>query len=503
MGTVLWNYMITAGSDNSPKAIEPIQDITGDGVDDVLVASEDDYIRCFNGNASVTADIMWERFVYSGAVYNQNSLVTIDDINNDGYRDVIVGTAWGDRSIIALSGKTGEVLWKHDTHEYGGGGWVYQVDARYDYNDDGFPDVLAATGSDGNGTGPLRVYCLNGKTGLSIWEDPLGGPVFSVIGVEDFTGDGKPDVVAGASNAAETQGKVYGINGATGATFWTYNTAGSSVWALIQIDDISNDGMKDIAAGDYHGNILFLNATNGNKILSTNIGNVLILRFESMGDVNNDGHPDFIVGHSGNNADIINGFNCTELWTVPLADQAWNVANIGDVSWDGTNDAIIGSLYQDNFAYFMDGKNGNILESLPTGTPVDAINAIPDIVGDGTMEMMIGGRNGAVVCISGGYDPSTGIGNGDHQNGNPNDLVIYPNPGKGPFTLKMNLQTASSADIRLSDLYGKTISSMKTPVLPVGVNTLTLEVPSNEAGIYFIRVTTNKGSEKAKVVVLK
>ena len=34
---------------------------------------------------------------------------------------------------------------------------------------------------------------------------PRGGPVFSVIGIEDFTGDGKADVIAGASNDEESE----------------------------------------------------------------------------------------------------------------------------------------------------------------------------------------------------------------------------------------------------------------------------------------------------------
>ena len=46
-----------------------------------------------------------------------------------------------------------------------------------------------------------------------IWECSTGGPNFAVIGIEDFTGDNIPDVLAGASNNAENQGKVYGING--------------------------------------------------------------------------------------------------------------------------------------------------------------------------------------------------------------------------------------------------------------------------------------------------
>jgi outer membrane protein assembly factor BamB len=117
-------------------------------------------------------------------------------MDNDGYQDVVVGTPWGDRSIHTISGKTGTILWTHDTHEYGSGGWIYQVDCRYDYNDDAVHDVLAVTG--GSATGPRRAYCLDGETGDKIWERPLGnprGPGFSVIGVEDFTGDGKPDVV--------------------------------------------------------------------------------------------------------------------------------------------------------------------------------------------------------------------------------------------------------------------------------------------------------------------
>ena len=122
MGTQLWTYLINDGSDNSPKSIRPIPDITGDSVADVIIGSEDDYVRCFNGNASVTADVMWEYDIINGSVYNENDIAIIDDINNDGYKDVFLGTTGGSESIIALSGKTGQQLWKHDTHEYGGGG---------------------------------------------------------------------------------------------------------------------------------------------------------------------------------------------------------------------------------------------------------------------------------------------------------------------------------------------------------------------------------------------
>jgi len=170
IGDQLWYYNISTSYDNSPKAIGYISDINGDGVDDVIVCSEDNYIRCFNGNSSGLADVLWDFEIYSGNVFSYRGLDIISDINGDGYQDVIVGTTGGDRSIRAISGKDGTSIWIHDTHEYGGGGWVYQVNCKFDYNGDGIPDVLAATGDDVDDIGPKRVYCLDALTGLSIWE---------------------------------------------------------------------------------------------------------------------------------------------------------------------------------------------------------------------------------------------------------------------------------------------------------------------------------------------
>ncbi|MCK4288335.1 MAG: PQQ-binding-like beta-propeller repeat protein, partial [Bacteroidales bacterium] len=339
-------------------------DITGDEVDDVIICSEDNFVRCFNGNSSGVADVLWEDEIYSGNIYNQNGLAIIEDIDSDGYADVIVGTTGGDRSIIALSGKTGEMIWKHDTHEYGSGGWVYQVNCSYDYNDDGITDVLAATGNDGGNTGPRRVYCLNGLTGESIWECFTGGAVFSTIGIEDFTGDGKPDVLAGATDSYETQGKVYGINGDNGNIEWTFLTEGTSVWALMQLNDITGKGVKDVAAGDFGGNFYFINPESGSQIHNGSISTVIILRFAKLDDVNNDGHPDILVAHSGTNGIVLSGFDGSTIWFWSLADKSWNVARIGDITGDNINDVIIGTLYSSNYCYFRNGVDGEELESI-------------------------------------------------------------------------------------------------------------------------------------------
>ncbi|MFW6120413.1 MAG: PKD domain-containing protein [Petrotogales bacterium] len=408
IGEVIWQYQITGGYDTSPKAIAPISDINDDGIDDVIVCSEDDYIRCFDGSAIGTGEILWQHEIYSGSLWCQNELTITEDIDDDGYNDVVVGTAWGDRSIHTLSGKTGDEIWKHDTHEYGNGGWVYQVDCSYDYNDDNVIDVLATTG--GTSSGPRRVYCLDGEDGGKIWECPLGsprGPGFSVIGIEDFTGDGQPDVLAGASNSAETVGYAYGINGESGSITWTFTVGGSSVWALKQIDDITNDGIKDVIIGDsFTGNIYGLDATNGDMEYSNSLGSVGITRFEKLNDVNGDDHPDIIPAHTTTHTtQVIDGQTGDFIWTHPVADQPWNVARTADISGDDIDDVLVGTLFTSNYCYFLNGVNGSELCSKNYYEAVDAIAAIPDVIGDYSMEMVAGGRNGKVTCFSGGLIP--------------------------------------------------------------------------------------------------
>ena len=402
MGENFWNYQINTSFDNSVKAIGPLNDINDDGVSEVIVCSEDDFVRCFNGNSHALADILWQN--EAGSVYGQNGLTTIEDINADGYQDVIVGLVGGVRAIKALSGKTGQQLWIYDTHNYGGGGWVYQVYCKYDYNNDGVSDVLASTGNDGSNSGPKRIFCLDGTDGSVIWDTYTDGPNFSVIGAADFTGDNIPDAIGGSSNNGETEGKVYGINGSNGAIVWTFNTSGTSVWALEQLDDGTGDDVKDVVAADFGGNYYFLNATNGVVFQNGSVGSAIMLRAERLDDVNGNGSADIAFASSSTNAVVVDGTTGQNIWLTSLADKCWNIDRIPDVSGDGINDLIAGTLFGSNFVYFLDGTNGDQLYSTNYGEPVDGIGAIPDINGDGSWEMVVGGRLGTLTCISGGLN---------------------------------------------------------------------------------------------------
>lgn len=444
IGEALWNYTITGNYDNSPKAIKSIRDISGDGVDDVIVCSEDNIIRCFNGNSHGTADIFWEFEIYSGNVYQQQALSIHADINNDGFQDVVVGTTGGDRSITAISGKTGQQLWKFSTGSmWGTGGWVYQVDAVTDYNGDGIADVLGCAGNDATGTGPRRAFCINGETGVYMWDNFFEGPGFAVMSIPDVNGDGIPDAIGGASNASETQGKVVGINGANGATLWSQATAGSSVWGLALIDDINGDGIADIAAGSFNGNYYGYNPVNGGILFSGAIGgSPIITRLFRIEDVDADGYADLLFGSSSSNCVVVSGFDGSNIWLNPLIDKAWNVAVIDDISGDGINDVVVGTLFSNNYIYFLDGISGNEMKSFNYGEPIDAITTITDINNDHSMEAVVGGRQGKVYCYSGGVDASTSIQNPVAQS----DLGRF-SASPNPFTDFVNIRVDLSEDI--------------------------------------------------------
>lgn len=504
IGAELWHYTISAGYDNSPKALAYIQDINGDDKKDLISCSEDYFVRCINANSSNVADIIWESEI--GNVYHQNNLYVAPDLNDDGCQDVVMGSS--NKKVFAISGKDGSLLWTFDTSSYGEGGWVYQTFAKYDYNEDGTIDVLAASGDDAYGTGPQRVFCLDGNTGEEIWNYFYAGPKFAVIGVEDFTGDGFPDVVAGASNAAETEGKIYGINGADGGVEWTYNASGTSVWALASVTDINEDDIKDIVAGDFAGSIYGIDASTGDEIWANGLGSMIILRFEDVGDANGNGYSDLAVAHSSSsNAVLIDSYDGSIIWSHQVADQPWCVDVANDLNSDGVKDLVVGTLFQNNRTYFLDSTNGSELGSNNFNSAVDAICAIPDVTADGSWEMVAGGRDGNLICYSGG------LGNTANEPGtqippNPVSLQNYPNPFNPVTNIEFTLPTAQAVQITVYNLKGQKIKTLADETYPVGKNTIVWNGTNKtghkvSSGVYFYKLQTANQTYTQKMLLLK
>lgn len=508
MGQLLWSYQVTEGYDQSPKAMLNIGDINGDGVGEVIACIENNQIMCFNGNSDGTADLLWTREIYSGNIYQQNAIDGIDDIDADGVNDFIVGTTGGDKSITCISSKTGAVIWKFYTNVIGDGGWVYQVYGQKDYNGDGIKDALAAVGDDAQDNGPKCVFLIDGETGDQIWRAPFSGPAFSVIGIEDFTGDGGYDVLAGASSADETQGKIYGIDGSDGSIEWNVNANGSSVWALSPLGDVNGDDIADVMAGDFSGYYYFLDASNGNELESGGIGNNLILRLLDLGDITEDGFNDILIASSATSAYLIDGYSAEAVWYSPLDDKAWNLAVANDLNQDGFNDVMAGTLYQSNYSYFLDGVSGDEMSKKAANTAIDALCSIGDICRDWTMEMVVGDRNGLISCYSGGLDGTVGIPEEVLKENRAAGFEIAPIPNNGEFSIKLSWTSSEVVSLRLIQSVSGKSFNLGDFQLAEGEQNLQIDLSQRlkqkiSSGLYTIQITGKQNSKQAQFIYLK
>jgi hypothetical protein len=233
----------------------------------------------------------------------------------------------------------------------------------------------------------------------------------------------------------------------------------------VQLDDINENGVADVAIGDFYGNFFGYDGANGDELFSGSVGSYKIITgMQGLDDVNEDGYTDFTIGSSGTNCVVISGYDGTNIWLTPLADKCWNVDRIADISGDGINDVIAGTLFSNNYVYFLDGVNGGELESVAMGQAVDAVSSVSDINGDGSMEVVAGGRNGKVICLSGGMDAWTSV----NDNSVPESFFkIETNPN--PFTdeVTVNIETSSeiNCSINIYTIGGRLIKSFGTQKL--------------------------------------
>jgi len=401
LGTELWSFQ-TNVQQEKVVAIRRYIDLNNDGVDEVLVADNRYHVYCLNGNSSGSADVLW---VFSsaipnigtGSIYHEQGLAVAGDLNADGVADVVVGTAWGSRAVFALDGTNGSLLWYYDTHATGDGGWVYQVDAKRDFNGDGITDVLACAGDDSYGTGPKRVYLFDGTTGTLLWDRAFSAAVSSVISVEDVTGDGIPEAACGESSNTGTA-HVYLLNGANGNILFTRSTTSSAVYAITAIQDITGDGLEDIGYGDFDGNLRAV-GTNNQEVWTYSMGLGLITTLETVTDPNgNDYLLPSILGNT--QLPFLLASDGTALWTADAGGYILDASPVEDLDGDTFPEVVVGTLT--HLLTLYSGDDGQLLYTADLGTPVDQTQGGPDVDGSGVPEFLAGTRDGWVYCLSGG-----------------------------------------------------------------------------------------------------
>jgi hypothetical protein len=180
-------------------------DVDGDLRDDVIVGAPEAERAFVHAHAIGTWSLVWALQDDSSSLFGTS--VAAANLTADAVPDLIVGAPEDDDagpdagSVIVFDGATGGVVYEASGSVPLGSYFGYSVAACEDLDGDGVQELLVGVPeANPSNTGAVRL--LSGATGATLYtlfgdapEDGLGE---CVAAIGDVTGDGRPEIIAGA-----------------------------------------------------------------------------------------------------------------------------------------------------------------------------------------------------------------------------------------------------------------------------------------------------------------
>ena len=350
-GSEIWSFCETEPSAITGFSLGVIDDINGDGVDEVVAGAPFAFqditqVYIFSGADGVILHSMLDAVGESSFGY---ALATQGDFNGDGVEDLVFSA-----TSVGWPVQTGGEVFIHSADDFSliqsitapfrrqyrfGTGLAFLGDI------DGKPGDELAIGSRYDQTGPGRIqvfsYAKGGATLLySIENVDLGFPLTGdrIESGKDYNGDGINDIFMGE----KTQNRVRIFSGIDGTEIMTiHGPKGSSFGSGRMIEDVDGDGQADLLIGGASTDSGGLNS--GRASLYSGADGSLIRQFTAtednflfgidavpFGDLNGDGALDFLVSAIGSEADNLFGA-ASVIAGEPVDDET-----PGDIDGDGS-----------------------------------------------------------------------------------------------------------------------------------------------------------------------
>jgi hypothetical protein len=355
-----------APGDRFGSAVCAAGDVDGDGFGDLAVGAPYHDSGAPDGGRVVVISGRTRQTIRSwiGSVANGRfgaALAACGDLDGDGAADLAVGApglfGGPNGHVQVVSGATGAVLrsWA------GAPGFGSAVAAGADASGDGVADLLVGS--------PLasEAWLLDGATGATLRQHVYGGLAFgtAVAFVGDVTADGRSEY---AATNPDTWGEVLVFRADTGALLWSRAGGfGDELGhALAAVEDLTGDGSPDLLAGardegslgsDGRGYVMVLDGASGaivDTVHGANPNDHLGSALVSAGDADGDGLGDFFAGQVlaglGHEVQLRRGSDRAVIAAVPPAAPgvAWGRSlAFGDVTGDGLADLAIGAPLRD------------------------------------------------------------------------------------------------------------------------------------------------------------
>ncbi len=412
----------------------------------------------------------------------------VGDVNGDGLEDIFIGGTPNHPGQLYLQQKDGNFIKKDEQAFNQFLDFEDVAVTLFDCDHDGDLDLLIGPGGNNNEINTrelqLRLFKNDGKGNFTIDASafPNSSMNIAVAAVNDFNGDGYPDIFVGARSypkeygvdpqsflfVNDGQGHFTDIAQTKNPDISKIGMVTNAVWA-----DVTGDNRKElIIAGEWMAPRIFSFNKDHFDEVKTNLGNLYgWWQTVAVADVNNDGKQDLILGNVGENFYLQpNEKEPVKLWLNDF-DENGNVDKIMTYTIDGKDMPVmvkhdlelqLPSIKKDNLKHAdyakrsiqeifspdlinksvvklfnydasivaINNGNGNFtIQKLPAEMQLSCINSIcaEDINNDGFVDLITGGNQFGFLPEFQRLDASLG------------DVLI--NDGKGQFVRKDPFET--------------------------------------------------------------
>ncbi|MEL0082116.1 MAG: PQQ-binding-like beta-propeller repeat protein, partial [Gammaproteobacteria bacterium] len=250
-------------------------DLTGDGIDDLIVASFEGVISAVNGKAQ----LLWKTGAGSGygAIYTRPEIA---DLDGNGVPEIVIAT--GNKGLVALDSTNGQELWNSAALGLVG---VREIPLVVDLNGDGSLELVATTDA-----GVVWALAANIQSAAVHWqrelpEGALSAPVLAAS-------EEGPLVVVASSTSG-----VYALFANSGLISWRHSAQTESTMTPIVTADAA--GAQRLLVTADSGQVMALSVEGGELLWRQETGDRVVANGASI-DLSNDQLPDLVlVGQSG------------------------------------------------------------------------------------------------------------------------------------------------------------------------------------------------------------
>ena len=278
-----------------------VADLDGDGVKEIVTGAAHYYTCTIHGHVYVFDGANFTQ-KWKSADINEPFSITIDDLDDDGVKEIIIGTEVTDCTggayrgyIYIFNGLNFSQEWR--SADIG----IPSSFVINDVDDDGIKELITGVMSTFT-TDQGHIYVFDGKTHVQEWKSTN---IYYPIGLKvlDIDEDGTKEIIArtGKSHEGHT-GHIYVLDGKTHAQEWKSDNLG--VAYDLEVDDLDNDGTNEILTrirDTLNGSLCTFNGiTHEKEWQSNDIGTGALSGTGALAvaDMDNNGWMEIIAGGS-------------------------------------------------------------------------------------------------------------------------------------------------------------------------------------------------------------